>query len=74
VPTSVLVERLSVSVLEAGRVVESGTIWAASTVQPSLLSMPELQEATVEAVRDRLLFLGDEPERWPEMARTRSSR
>jgi hypothetical protein len=34
----------------------------------------ELPDATVEAVRDRLLFLGGEPEPEPEVARTRSGR
>ena len=41
---------------------------------PGRRAGPELPEATVAALRDRLPFPGGELERWPEVARTRSGR
>jgi hypothetical protein len=63
VPASVLVDRLGVSVLEASQVVETRDRLGGFSSPAELAVYAELPDATVEAVRDRLLFLGGEPER-----------
>jgi hypothetical protein len=63
VPASVLVDRLGLSVPEAERVVETRGQLGAFSGPAELAVYAELPDATVEAVRDRLLFLGGEPER-----------
>jgi hypothetical protein len=62
VPASVLVDRLGLSMLEADRVVEVRDHLGAFSGPAELAVYAELPEATVEAIRDRLLFLGGEPE------------
>jgi hypothetical protein len=63
VPASVLVDRLGLSVVEASRVVETRDHLCGFSGPAELAVYAELPDATVEAVRDRLLFLGGEPER-----------
>ena len=63
VPASVLVDRLGLSVSEAGRVVEARDHLGGFSGPAELAVYAELPEAAVEAVRDRLLFCGGEPER-----------
>jgi hypothetical protein len=63
VPASVLVDRIGLSVLEASRVVEKRDRLGGFSGPAELAVYAELPDATVEAVRDRLLFLGREPER-----------
>jgi len=63
VPAPVLVDRLGLSASEAGRVVEARDHLGGFSSPAELAVYAELPEATVEAVRDRLLFLGGEPER-----------
>jgi hypothetical protein len=63
VPAPVLVDRLGLSVPEAGRVVEARGHLGGFSSPAELAVYAELPEATVEAVRDRLLFLGGESER-----------
>lgn len=63
VPAPVLVDRLGLSEPEAGRVVEARDHLGGFSSPAELAVYAELPEATVEAIRDRLLFLGGEPER-----------
>jgi len=63
VPVQVLVDRLGLSPAEAGRVVETRDRLGRFTSPAELAVYAELPEATVEAVRDRLLFLGGGMER-----------
>ena len=63
VPAPVLIDRLGLSASEAGRVVEARDHLGGFSSPAELAVYAELPEATVEAVRDRLLFLGGEPER-----------
>jgi hypothetical protein len=63
VPASVFVDRLGLSASEAGRVVEARDHLGGFSSPAELAVYAELPEATVEAIRDRLLFLGGEPER-----------
>jgi helix-hairpin-helix protein len=58
VPVQVLVDRLGLSQAEAERVVETRDRLGRFTNPAELAVYAELPEATVEAVRDRLLFLG----------------
>jgi hypothetical protein len=58
VPVQVLVDRLGLSPVEAGRVVETRDRLGGFSSPAELAVYAELPEATVEAVRDRLLFLG----------------
>jgi len=69
VPAPVLVDRLGLSALEAGRVVEARDHLGGFSGPAELAVFAELPEATVEAVRDRLLFLVSEVERYVEVAR-----
>ena len=62
-PAPVLVDRLGLSGPEAGRVVEARDHLGGFSSPAELAVYAELPEATVEAIRDRLLFLGGEPER-----------
>ena len=62
-PAPVLVDRLGQSEPEAGRVVEARDHLGGFSSPAELAVYAELPEATVEAIRDRLLFLGGEPER-----------
>jgi hypothetical protein len=59
VPAQVLVDRLGLSQEEAARVVEARTQLGRYSSPAELAVYAELPDATVEAVRDRLLFLGD---------------
>ena len=63
VPAPVLIDRLGLSASEAGRVVEARDHLGGFSSPAELAVYAELPDATVEAVRDRLLFLGGEPER-----------
>jgi DNA uptake protein ComE-like DNA-binding protein len=58
VPAHVLVDRLGLSQEEAARVVEARTQLGRYSSPAELAIYAELPDATVEAVRDRLLFLG----------------
>jgi hypothetical protein len=62
-PAPVFVDRLGLSASEAGRVVEARDHLGGFSSPAELAVYAELPETTVEAVRDRLLFLGGEPER-----------
>ena len=59
VPAPVLVDRLGLSQEEAGRVVEARERLGRFGSPAELEVYAELPDATVEAVRERLLFLGD---------------
>jgi len=59
VPAPVLVDRLGLSEEEAARVVEARERLGRFGSPAELEVYAELPDATVEAVRDRLLFLGD---------------
>ena len=59
VPAPALVDRLGLSQEEAGRVVEARDRLGRFGSPAELEVYAELPDATVEAVRDRLLFLGD---------------
>jgi hypothetical protein len=63
VPAPVLVDRLGLSASEAGRVMEARDHLGGFSSPAEFAVYAELPEATVEAVGDRLLFLGGGPER-----------
>jgi hypothetical protein len=59
VPAQVLVDRLGLSQEEAARLVETRAQLGRFSSAAELTVYAELPDATVEAVGDRLLFLGD---------------
>jgi hypothetical protein len=61
VPVEILVDRLDLSPSEAGQVVDARERLGGFTSPAELAAFTELPEATVAALGDRLLFLGQRP-------------